>query len=116
MINRKQFKEFLMLFQYGLEDTDKKYCIDYILNIMEKADKDKINYTFDELADEKYLPNLCVGHDGKLFIDSRKMLEMFYDYLSKTKYVKTEVANIVRESFAIMHDNAVKQLEDTEKQ
>ena len=94
MENEKEFKEYIKLFPFP--EGKEKELQDYIVAIMTKSEKDKKTYDFDYLGKDDNLPNPCVGHDGKLCINTASMRLMFEEFKQSVKYVKTEVAQLVQ--------------------
>jgi hypothetical protein len=79
--------------------------------VQKAMDENKV-LEFTELEKLENIPNPFVDHSGKLFVNTSLLQEMVDDYERKTKYTKTEVAKVVRETYLILHAEAEKPLED----
>lgn len=114
-MNAKIAKEFLSMFQFSGEGKNKAKLIEYVLSTTQKAiDENKV-LEFTELEKLENLPNPFVDHSGKLFVNTTLFQEMVDDYERKTRYTKTEVAKVVRETYLILHTEAERPLEDPDK-
>ena len=103
----KKAKEFLGLFQFSDNQKTKNKLIEYIITTAKTAEETKKVLTFNELEKLENLPNPFVDHHGHLFVDTDAFLDMVSDYCKKTKYVKTEIAKVIRETYAVLHTIAI---------
>lgn len=110
MKDEKEFTEFLGYLQFP--EGKEKELKDYIVTIMSKAEKDGKPMEFDFLAKGSSMPNPCVGHDGRLVLDTAKLRLVFEDWKANVRYVKSEAANLALERFLIIHDIAASPLKN----
>lgn len=103
MIEEKKLKKFLNLFQYG-DDKEKQDIIKYIISVVKQANEENKILTFDKLQDQKYFPNPFIDNKGKLFMNTDLLNKIYLEYCEKTKYVETEIANMVIDSYKILND------------
>lgn len=106
MIDKKKLTEFLKLFSYADDDKKKKESIDYIIERLETAEKENKILTFEKLGDIEYSPNPLLDRQGKLMFDTKSFIKFYEDYASKVQFVRTEIANLVRETWLIASDIA----------
>lgn len=106
MKDETKFRRFLNLFAYGEEDSRRKECVQYIIDTMTRAESEKRILRFDKLADIGNMPNPCVDSSGTLFIDTRKMWQMYDEWCAKVRFIEIEAANLVHENYMIMRDIA----------
>lgn len=108
MKDEARFRRFLNLFAYGDDDSKRRECVNYIVETVAKADAEKKILQFAKLAEPEFMPNPCVDSAGTLFIDTRQLWQMYDEWVSKTRFVEIEVANLVHENYMIMRDMAKK--------
>jgi hypothetical protein len=106
MKDETRLRRFLNLFAYGEEDSKRKECVQYIMDVMAKAESEKKVLRFDRLAATEYIPNPCVDSSGTLFIDTRKMWQMYDEWRAKVRFIEIEAASLVHENYMIMRDIA----------
>lgn len=106
MKDETRLRRFLNLFAYGEEDSKRKECVQYIMDVMAKAESERKVLRFDRLAETEYIPNPCVDSSGMLFIDTRKMWQMYDEWCSKVRFIEIEAASLVHENYVIMRDIA----------
>lgn len=110
MKDEKEFKEFIRLFQFP--EGKEKELQDYIVTIMGKAEASGKAMSFDYLSKDTNSPNPCLGHDGKLYLDTGMLREVFDEWKANVKYVKTEAAMLALERRLTLHDMAAYPLRD----
>lgn len=111
----KKIKEFLSQFQFADDDKKKSESIKYILDTLSEAEKTNKVLDFTKLEDVEYSPNPMLDRKGKLLFNTRTFMIMYNEYVEKVKYVKTEIANIVRENYVIMRDISNKPRKDKQE-
>ena len=106
MKQESKIREFLNLFSYANDDAKKKETINYIISVLSKAEEENKILEFDELNKIEYSPNPLINRKGKVMFNTKTFLTFYNDWIDKTLYVKTEVANLLRESMLILNDMA----------
>ena len=104
MKQESKIREFLNLFSYADDDAKKKESINYIIEVLSKAEAEKKTLTFDKMGETGYMPNPLVSNTGRLMLNTGTFMTFFNDWVDKTQYVKTEVANVLLESLKVYND------------
>jgi len=111
-MERKKLKNFLELFDYADDDKKKTETISYILDVLERSETEGSVLEFEKLEDITFNPNPLLDHHGRVMFNTKTFISFYNDYVNRVKYVKSEIANLVRQDYLIMRDISQTSLED----